>query len=274
MSFKRRAELSRTVRAGPSRAAPWAQGTNVWQFLYSAGLLQTPAILVYIEYVIAVCKCVAIPVFSKIIYKCQQFLYTLSTRSRHTNAWQFRYSARLFTNASNSCIHRVCNCGIQCLVIPVFSPTVCKCRQCLHTLSLQLLYTNAWQFLSSARLFTNASNFGIHWVCNCGSQMPDNLCIQSDCLQMPAIVVDIEYVIAVCKAWQFLYTARLFTNASNSCIHWVCNCGIQMLGNFCIQPDCLQMPAIPVYTEYVIAVYKCLTISVFSPTVCKRQQLL
>ena len=80
--------------------------------------------------------------------------------------------------------------------------------------------------------------------------MPDNLCIQPDCLQMPAIVVDIEYVIAICNAWQFLYSARLFTNASNSCIHSVCNCGMQMPGNFCIQPDCLQMPAILVCIDH------------------------
>jgi len=235
------AEPHRERRTEPSHAV--AQGTNVWEFLYSAGLLQTPAILVYIEYVIAVYQCLAIPVFSKIIYKCHQFLYALSTQSRYTNAWQFLYSARLFTNASNSFIHRVCNCGIQCLVIPVFSATVCKCRQCLHRLSLQLLYINAWQFLSPAWLFTNASNSGIHWVCNCGTQMHDNLCIQPDCLQMPAIVVDIEYAVAVCSAWQFLYSARLFT-----------------------------MPAIPVYIESAIAVYKCLAISVLSPIVYKCQQ--
>ena len=73
--------------------------------------------------------------------------------------------------------------------------------------------------------------------------MPDNLCIQPDCLQMPAIVVDIEYVIAVCNAWEVLYSARLFT-----------------------------MPAIPVYIESAIAVYKCLAISVLSPIVYKCQQ--
>ena len=173
MSFKRRAELSRTVSAGPSRAAPWAQGTNVWQFLYSAGLLQTPAILVYIEYVIAVYKCLAIRVFSKIVYKCQQCFYTLSMQSRYTNAWHFLYWGRLFKNASKSCIHRLCNCGIEmlgnsgiqpdcsqmpaipeyieysiavyrCLVIPVISPAVFKRKQVRYTLNMRLRYTIFW----------------------------------------------------------------------------------------------------------------------------------
>ena len=159
--------------------------------------LQMLAVPVYIEYAIADHKWLVIPVISPGVYKCWQFLYTLSTIAVY-----------------------------RCLEIPVISSAVYKCRQFPYALRRQLRYTHVWYFLYSAFVY-KWHNSCIHWVCNCGIQRFGNSCNQPG----------------------------LFTNASNSCINWVCNCGIQMSGSSSIQLCCLQTPAIPVCIEYAIAVY-------------------
>jgi len=100
------AEPHRERRTEPSHAV--AQGTNVWEFLYSAGLLQTPAILVYIEYVIAVCQCLAIPVFQQDYLQMPPILVHIE--------------------------HAIA--VYKCMAIPLFGPTVYKCQQFLYTSSV------------------------------------------------------------------------------------------------------------------------------------------